>query len=386
MKETIAAAGPTVRLLQGNNGSREQILTLLCKRTYRIDPGGRATLAAEQVPLFDEPIIDHDRPGPLFLHDSDIYPWKPLTDVLLNGHAYAPAPGPSFNAGVLVGTHAKHLAVIGNRRVTLSQTGRLLFSGADPVEKMPVSSDFAYGGLDAVAEARLGDPAAAIKACLPPEHRRRASLYLYPRNFAGRGYLIEATPEAVEAVELPNLEDPSDRLTPDRLVVGNVDAWPKMPLPWSFGMLDFGCFPRVGYAGVVPNHEPSLGVFSEITRGFAGASIVNPIFESPDDRMDSRFTNCGSLGLQLPDLKGNEAIVLHNLHRKHEKLSFSLPGERPRMSLPAAGGLERVEAALATVMLEPDEDRVTLLWRGTIAAKRAYLPDELARMPFLVEW
>lgn len=386
MKETLAAFGPTATLIQGHDGSREMILTLLCKRTYRLDPGGRLALAADQVPLFEEPVIDHDRPGPLFLHDSDLYPWKPLTDVIVNGHAYAPAPAPTFNAGVLVGTHAKHLAVIGNRRATLSSTGKILFSAAEPVAKMPVSSDFAYGGLDAVAEATLGDPAAALKACLPPEHRRRASLYLYPRNFAGRGYLIAATAEAVEACELPNLEDPADRLTPDRLAVGNVDRWPSMPLPWSLGVLDFGCFPRVGYAGVVPNHEPGLGIFAEITRGFASASIINPVYVSPDDRMDTRFTSSGSLGLQLPELRGNEPVVLHNLHRAHEKLSFALPGERPRLSLPTSGGIERADATLATVTIEPDEDRVTLVWRGTTRAKRAYLPDELAQMAFLVEW
>ena len=43
------------------------------------------------------------------------------------------------------------------------------------------------------------------------------------------------------------------------------------------------------------------------------------------------------------------------------------------------------EPRLHTVLIEPDLERVTLVWCGSAPALRPYLPDELARMPLRVE-
>ena len=41
---------------------------------------------------------------------------------------------------------------------------------------------------------------------------------------------------------------------------------------------------------------------------------------------------------------------------------------------------------LSTVLVEPDADLLTLVWRGTIPAIRPYMAQELERMPFEVIW
>ncbi|MCC6554755.1 MAG: hypothetical protein IT372_17410 [Polyangiaceae bacterium] len=41
---------------------------------------------------------------------------------------------------------------------------------------------------------------------------------------------------------------------------------------------------------------------------------------------------------------------------------------------------------LHSVLIEPDLWRVTLLWAGHTPARRPYMLEELARMPFLAEW
>jgi hypothetical protein len=38
------------------------------------------------------------------------------------------------------------------------------------------------------------------------------------------------------------------------------------------------------------------------------------------------------------------------------------------------------------VVIRPDDDRVILLWRGHAPTRRPYMPEELDRMPYRVEW
>ncbi|EYF08063.1 DUF2169 family type VI secretion system accessory protein [Chondromyces apiculatus] len=387
MREAFALASPTVRQLSAKDPGGKQILSVVCKRTYHVDARGRLSRAPQQIPLFEDFVADPDLPM-LLLHDTDLIAHKPLTDVLVLGHAYAPGPSTSVLTGVRIGALSKQVLALGDRRVTRSPTGQLLFSEPAPFERMPLGYDRAYGGIDGVTEARLGDPAAAVKACMPREAQGPgASEYSYPRNFVGKGYLIEPTPEAVEALALPNLEDPADRLTPERLAVGNTRAWPKMPLPASFGVFDYGWFPRLGYLGVVPLHNGVDAVFEEVRRGFAPASVLKETFLTDEPEVDFRFTCCGSLGLQLPYLSGDEEIGLYNLHPRQPKWEFRLPGERPVIATDGRGGkMNQTEPVIQTVTVEPDHDRVTVVWRGSARALRPYLPMELEKMPLRVEW
>ncbi|WP_437962568.1 DUF2169 domain-containing protein (plasmid) [Sorangium sp. So ce119] len=387
MKESFSSPGLTARQLSAKDPEGGQILSVVCKRTYSVDGRGRLSRASEQVPLFEDFILDPAAPA-VIVHDTDLVAFKPLTDVLVLGHAYAPGPASSLLTAVRVGERSKQVLVVGDRRAALSHTGRLLLSDPAPFERMPLGYDRAYGGIDAVAEARLGDPTAPIKACMPREAQGPgASEYSYPRNFAGKGYLIEATPEAVEALVLPNLEDPEDRLTPERMVVGSTRAWPRMPLPASYGALDYGWFPRFGYMGVVPLHDQEHAVFQEVRRGFAPASVLKETFLSPDHDVDFRFTCCGSLGLQLPHLAGDEELVLYNLHPRHPKWEIRLPGERPEIATDGRNGkMNKADPVIQTVTIEPDHDRVTVVWRGAARAIRPYMPTELEKMPLRVAW
>lgn len=387
MSEVSSSPNPTVRQLSGKDPEGGQILSVVCKRTYHVDSRGRLSYAPEQVPLFEDFIVDPATPTVL-VHDADLIPFKPVTDILVLGNAYAPSPAGSILTAVRIGKRSKQVLAIGDRRASLSRTGRLLFSEPEPFERMALGYERAYGGIDAVSEARLGDPTAPIKACLPREAQGPGSSeYSYPRNFAGRGYLIEATPEAVESLVLPNLEDPEDRLTPDRIVVGSTRAWPKMPLPASYGVVDYGWFPRIAYMGVVPLYEPEHSEFEEVRRGFAPASILKETFLTPAPDIDFRFTSCGSLGLQLSHLRGDEEIVLYNLHPQQPKWEIRLPGERPEIATDGRNGtMNKTEPVIQTVTIEPDQDRVTVVWRGSSRAIRPYMPMELEKMPLHVGW
>jgi len=239
-----------------------------------------------------------------------------------------------------------------------------------------------------VVEVRFGDLTLPIKACIP-QHLQGpgSSEYSYPRNFSGRGYLIEATPEAVEALELPNLEDPADRLTPERIAAGTTRGWPKMPLPASYGVMEYGWFPRFSYMGIVPLHDQDPPDFAEVRRGFAPASITRETFLLPEHDIDFRFACSASLGLSIPYVGDGETIVLYNMHPTQEKWEIRLPGQRPEISTDGRNGkMNRTDPVIQSITIEPDHDRVTVVWRGSARAIRPYMDMELDTMPLHVAW
>src|SRR5262249_29141710 len=100
------------------------------------------------------------------------------------------------------------------------------------------------------------------------------------------------------------------------------------------------------------------------------------------------FASGASLGMQAaPYLKGNEEVLLVGLHPKCARFLFRLPGERPRISTDGRNGkLNDTKPVIHSILIEPDELRLIIVWRGSAPALRPYMPDELETMPFRVEW
>jgi hypothetical protein len=212
-----------------------------------------------------------------------------------------------------------------------------------------------------------------------------ASPFLYPRNPCGRGYLIEPEQEAVELLELPNLEDPSDPLTPEKLPVLDHQQWIRMPLPQATDWYDYGWFPRIAYAGIIPYFEPAGVIPVEVRRGYAPEWITTE--RLPDAKGAFLMANGASPGLVVPYLKGREEIMLGNMHPRMEALRIKLPANPPRLFTDGRNGkMNPTEPVMHTVLIEPDEDRVSILWRGSAPALRPYMPDELTAMPLRAEW
>lgn len=376
--------GPTAIQLSGYDEQGKTILSVLCKRTYDVLGDGRTVVSDTQEPLQDDFEPDPDNPK-LLARDTDLYPCKALTDVVVRGHAHGTGQR-SFIATVQVGTFKKEVAVTGNRRCTVTPTGRIVFSEAEKIEKIPLRYDRAYGGLDSFAQEVHGNPLAPLVKYLNPEvDISGATPYAYPRNFAGVGYLIEPIPAAVERLVLPNLEDPSDRLAPDRLAVGSPLRWPLMPIPHSFGWVDPGTFPRLAYAGIVHDHERLSAPIAEVQRGYAPPDIL--AIKSIAEKASLRFTNGASLGLQMPHLRGGEECLLGGVHPRAPVWRFHLPKDHPEIQTDGRNGtLKRTRPVIHTVDIEPDRSRLSIVWRGSAEALRPYGAEELKEMPFLVRW
>ena len=375
---------PYTRQVSGFDPEGRPILSVLVKKTYELVPGRRCMPAVELLPLIEEPVYDAaDR---TLLHDTDLFPMKLMTDVVLKATAYAPARTSSFIASVKVGGDTKQITVVGDRRCYLDSFGKLVMTQAEQVEQVPLQYEYAYGGRDLEAEKITGNPFLKLAPYLQGSiNLSECSLYRYPRNPIGRGYLIAATPAAVERLVLPNLEDPLDPLHAERLPVGRPDNWLRMPLPQGLGFIDYGWFPRSAYFGLVPLHAPFEGLPAEAARHYAPAEVLHESTAEP--KVSHRSTNGASLGLQLPFLQGDEECILRCLHPRWPQLVFRLPGVRPRIWVDGRDGkLLLTDPVLHTVYIDPEASRLSLLWRGSAVAKRPYLPEELTTMPLRVEW
>jgi hypothetical protein len=387
--KTPSPPGTAMQLSARDNEGR-WILSVVAKRTYTFRVSGGCSVAQAQRPLAVEPLYDAENKAVLAA-DTDVWPFKLQTDVVVLGRAYNHATRPSFSVGVRVNKVTKMVQVHGDRRATVGHDGRILFSAPTVVEHVPLSYAFAYGGRDAVAEAEHGNPVAELRPYLPPETTdetvSNASPFVYPRSPAGRGYVVEKTKAGIEAARLPNLEHPEDLLSPERFVAGATRRWPVQPVPASLGWLDYGMFPRIAWLGLVPDYDEAVDVrqVGEIRLGYATAEMLREKATSEASTLEGM--SGASLGLRMPYLKGGDEVELLNLNPSLELIRFRLPNDKPSLWVDGRNGrLAATDPVIHSVVIEPDDYRVTVIWRGGALARRPYGPDEIETMPFLAEW
>jgi hypothetical protein len=364
-------------------------IALLAKRSYRIRPGAPAEPLREHEAFVLNPEYEDSKnagAGHRLVRDSDRFcAEKTLTDVLVRGSAHAPSgPVGELVAAVEVGAAKKRIRVVGDRSIELTAGGGVAFTKPARFERMPLTWDVAFGGRDAYGEAKLSETpsklgrtrhglAAGMAGLLNP---KEAGWSLsYPRNISGRGFFLDIDRDRIQGAALPNLEDPGDPLVPDRLLLPEPFAWIDLPVAACFEPIDTLTFPRCVYM-LPPASSPPLRPIYEIATGV----IQKADFE--DTRLvkippNPRLYNCAPAGLAVCRLEGDERVKLANLHPKHASLEFDLPGERPQLLLEPPGcPAAELTPLLQTVSIEPDEERVTLTWAGTLEVAAPF-PKEI---------
>lgn len=346
---SAVAAPPGERVvLPGQAPDGQHILSVLVKRSYTIRPGRRCQRSPKDRRLVAGDTHFGDPMNTSVRHESDFVPFKLATDVVLNGHAHAPggAPVSELLATLAVGDVAHSLLVVGDRAAHHRHGAAPLIGDPVPFTQMPIRYERAYGGVDV-----RSDPALACG---------------YARNHLGRGFAIRNAPEVVEGLELPNIEDPGDRLTPERLCCGHFVHMDGLPAPQGFGWTSKHWRPRALLAGIMP---ADVALARELRQSYR--QVVPPAQRALYDQtelppMDFRFFNGASSGLVLPWLRGDEVVRTRYLTPESE-LSFALPGEQPRIGIDIGAGAETPEVKLQTVMIRLDERELDMVWRGAIA-------------------
>jgi hypothetical protein len=275
----------------------------------------RLQLADEQCPVR---LADEYYGDPAFSsvrYEADIAFEKPLTDLLINGHAYAPGgrAAKTVDVSVLAAEIRKELLVSGDRFLRSGPLG-LLPSSPAPFTKMPVIFERAFGGtLESSVE---------------------------PRNLVGVGFKGARSRNPDIETELPNVEYPHAPASR----VGN-------PQPAGLGVVARSWLPRRKYAGTLDD---------------AWREERWPLL--PTD-FNVRFYQSAPEDQQSRRLRGGEAVRLMNLTPDGD-WRFVLP----RLDIPmlCLYDSRRVESALRldTILIEPDHRRVVMTSRAAITTRR----------------
>jgi hypothetical protein len=278
-------------------------------------------------------------------YETDLVPFKLRTDVVVVGRAYAPGGTAvaSLKAAVAVGPHRKEVLVTGDRVCEFREGAPPRFSAPAPFTSMGIRYERAYGGTDL--------------------HSLPGIPFTYPRNPVGCGFAIRNIRENVDGLRLPNVEDPADPLTPERLIPGDVKLWNRQPLPQGLGWFHRAWYPRCSFLAAMPAFVPVDEVMREEALGLVprGQAALAASFRLPSK--DARFYNGASLGLAVPYLAGGEAVQLENLTASG-RLSFLLPAAGPSISLDLGEGEQPLTTVLHSVTIRVEENEIDMVWRG----------------------
>jgi hypothetical protein len=286
--------------------------------------GERTVVADEQVPIAPAPQY-HGEPDTSSIRvPADVSLVKPATDVLLLGHAYAPAGRATtqMDVALALGPLRKQVRVFGDRYWDASEVGAVATWPA-PFEAMPLVWERAFGGAD-----RVG-----------------AELHAEMRNPVGAGFRVADGEKPLHGLPLPNLEDPAQL----------IGSWKDAPPPACFAPVAAHWEPRRRYAG---------------TYDEAWQTQRAPYL--PTD-FDPRFFQLAPPDLIAPGyLVGGEVGELHGV-TPAGLLRFRLPAVQLRVAFHLGDAPEERPARLDTVIVEPDAGRLTLVWRAVLACDKQAL-------------
>ena len=303
-------------------------LYIMLKATFSIGEG--ISVAQEQMPIV---MADEywGEPGQSSLkYASEYHLVKPTTDIVMVGAACArdKQAVEALDVQLSVGQYQKTVRVFGDRRWITGMIG-LDISRPAPFESMPLVYERAYGGVH------------------DPEDEKTPISY-EPANPVGVGYRGNRKPREMKGMALPNLEDPA------QLIKKPTDS----PAPAGAGFIAPAWAPRIHYAG---------------TYDAKWSKKRAPYL--PED-FDSRFFNSASSGLVCQSyLKGGESVVVTNMS-PDGPLQFNLPVALLEARVRIAGEDQNPSLNLETVLIEPNENRFTMLWRAMVECGKQPLKAE----------
>ena len=293
--------------------------TICIKGTYTLPPDGRIAFHESQEPVSHHPVFLGEAGQSSLLRDNEFVCDHPGTAVTLNASAHAPhgKEVSQIEVGVRVGSLAHRLRVVGDRVWSSGLGKRLVASAPRPFVRLPITWERAYGGVCP----RSGAAHAA--------------------NPIGRGWFTE--PADALGTALPNVEWP-DAPTPAPGTAAEPAGLCAVAAAWS---------PRRERAGTADDHW---------------ARTRAPLW--PED-WSPWYHNAAVRGLQsATKLRGGEEVVLTHLSPT-PTLRFRLPRVhfdlRTRL---ADGRTVPGEVGLDRVIIEPDVQRLVMVWRSVLDCGR----------------
>lgn len=293
------------------------------KASFELKASG-PLLAEQQAPLSAADVYWGDPASSSLRIAGEFSLPKPATDILLVGNAFAPRENIRVaEASLKVGSLSKTLRLYGNRRWERTSMG---WEATSPEiwERMPLHWELAFGGVVPPVDDK------------PPEFEAR--------NPAGRGMNGRQEREW-EGRLLPNIEDPGQlmRHPADR------------PMPACFAPVAPAWSPRREFAGT----------YDEVWQKNRAPYL-------PKD-FDPRFFQVATADLIAPGyINGGEPVEVLGCS-VDGPLRFQLPLCTLRILFNFDGNQIPETPKLETVLIEPDQKRVQLLWRAGIKVDKHLL-------------
>lgn len=161
----IERSGYVLDWLPGNDPAGRPALVVVVKRTYEIDAHEARCKPAEkqEPPLLADVLFEGDDPSKSSLKfESEIVPYKRAVDVVLHGTAWSPGgrKARTFDVTAQVGRVQRTVRVVGPRKAVWQppkeekREGKKelvpqppKFTHPEPIEKVPLRWEYAYGGV-----------------------------------------------------------------------------------------------------------------------------------------------------------------------------------------------------------------------------------------------
>jgi hypothetical protein len=293
--------------------------TICIKGTYTLPADGRIAIHDKQEPVTPHPIFLDEAGRSTLLRENEFVCEHPGTAVTLNATAHAPGGNEvtQLEVGVSIGALRHRLRVVGDRVWTAGRRKRLVPTAPRPFLRMPVTWERAYGGVD------------------------RRSGAAHAANPIGRGWFTESADAMGQA--LPNIE------------------WPDAPTPEPGASVE-----PAGMCAVAASWSPRLELAG--TADEAWSNTRAPLW--PAD-WSPWYHNAAVRALQSSTkLRGGEEVLLTHLSPT-AALRFRLP--RVHFDLRTTftdGRTVAGEVGLDRVIIEPDAQRLVMLWRSALDCGR----------------
>lgn len=292
----------------------QEVFVAIFSATFSSNTNGDGLLPdPEQLPInlgdvpFGNPALSSNR------YESDIVPFKPGADIIVNGTARVPNGKPvrQMQVGLKVGAIRKVLAVLGDRAYEAGG-----YSSPNPFTAIPIVYERAYGGTAADGT-------------------------IERRNPVGVGYKQARSADATVNTEAPNV-----------IYAGEPFQGPlDRPKPAGFGTIGRGWLPRL----------PLAGTYDQ--------TWLDTQWPLPPKDFDARYNLCAPVDQQLPSMPIGETVSLIGL-TPEGRWDFRIPEIVAPIRLLYDDRAEDHPFRADTLIIEPDRKRITLKARLSIVTKR----------------
>ncbi len=295
------------------NADGQEVLVVMLSASFTADAEGRVGVAEVPLPVtygdvpWGDPALSSTR------YEADIAPVKPLTEVIVNGSAHAPGgrPAEAVMVGLQIADIRKLVQVTGDRVRHLGA-----YSVPNPFLTMPLMWERSSGGTQASGDSDR-------------------------RNPVGIGYGGAASADPAARSEVANITRPDQVVrTPD-----------DRPEPVGFASLGRGWQPRLALAGTYDQ------------------AWLDRQWPLPPHDLDPRHHLSAPADQQSSAVGPGVEVTLINM-TPEGRWAFRLPRISAPVRLFRGNDMEETAFRMDTVLIEPDQMRITLKARLAFVTRR----------------